>query len=72
MNSIKKPKCELADAMEKLAPMGTEPQPAPTRSPSPKPDTLPPIARLSPSELESLRSEMQRSSEWMRRELQKG
>lgn len=28
--------------------------------------------RLSPSEVESLRSEMQRSSEWMRRELQKG
>ena len=72
MNSIKKPKCELADAMEKLALMATEPQPAPTRSPSPKPDTLPPIARLSPSALESLCSEMQRSSEWMRRELQKG
>ena len=34
---------------------------------------LPPttIDRLSPSEVESLRSEMQRSSDWMRQELQK-
>jgi hypothetical protein len=57
-----------------MSKMPSEPQPATgsTRSPSPKPDTLPPIARLSPSEIESLRSEMQRSSDWMRQELQKG
>ncbi len=49
-----------------------QPATASTRSLNPKPDTLPPIARLSPSEAESLRSEMQRSSDWMREELKRG
>jgi hypothetical protein len=41
------------------------------RSQNSKPDTSPPIERLSPSEIESLRSEMQSSSDWMRRELER-
>lgn len=44
---------------------------AAARSQNMKPVTLPPIARLSPSEIESLRNEMERSSDWMRQELER-
>ena len=54
------------------SPSGPQPATASTRSLIPKPDTLQPIARLSPSEAESLRSEMQRSLAWAQQELKRG
>ena len=49
------------------------PQPATgsTRSPSPKPATLPSTNRLSPSEIESLRQENKQAQEWMMAQLAK-
>ena len=49
------------------------PQPAmgSTRSPSPKPATLPSTNRLSPSEIESLRQENKQAQEWMMAQLAK-
>ncbi len=44
----------------------------PSGKKAPKPLRMTLMTRLTQTELESLRSEMQRSSEWMRRELQKG